>query len=772
VWASFMDPYERIIVNPDQEFHARVTTAHADAGDDDPDKVNLVTARNYDGAPLFTQDEQNQGQPQNCADAVGQMNKGVQFGDGSKSSYANILRVMRGERLGAPTPLRAGSPVPYLAYADLSGASHFPTNIPATRLTGVVAHVGLSYSRPVHDDAARPASSLPPTYKALTHSEALDRIDQLDGDPWQRPPSQLGKATARPGRLGDIWSDFWNWLSGWVQDAINYIEAIVVAVAEDVVVGIQMVVDGVTQVFKAIIKAVEDIAAAIGSVFQMLVKLIEDVIAALSVLFHFGEIIKTHNWMRDQIKAQIGNVKSAITQYVLPDLDTFFGNSEKTIEEFFSELRKQINPASSSSLIDAGSSFQLNNLPGSGSTAHTAFAAKRGAVGPDSGGSSHAVQATWGHQKLKTGLSAPQAVSRGVAPSHGSLADPISDFFTGFLARIAGDGDLSATFGKLKTDIGHLLQPNSAGDFFATALDTLLDILQTLLVGAMAVGQAFIGGTDKTSGKAYGLLALAGELIDEVMKLLTETIDIPVLSWLYKQLFNEDLTVLNAITLVAAIPVTMLYRVVQGKYPSADLGLDSSEQRVDVPPIAVVKMVQGAFGGVAALALGITRAVGDAAAQVWTPDLPAKLTLALGFGYAIMYFPLIGHENDPSKISWGTWTGWGMGLAITLMGIIPIVAAGPVWKGQGERVAFWLTRAILALELLIVFIVAFVKAGNKDATSDVTFARNLVSPLPPMVTWLLAFEELVPLVVVIDVLAGAAVCALNLVLAFAPLKET
>ena len=110
VWASFMDPYERVVVNPDQEYHSRVTTAHADATDDDPDKVNLTTAHNYKGDPLFTEDEKNQGQPQNCADAVRQMNKGVGFGEGSKSSHANILRVMRGERPATGTALRAARP--------------------------------------------------------------------------------------------------------------------------------------------------------------------------------------------------------------------------------------------------------------------------------------------------------------------------------------------------------------------------------------------------------------------------------------------------------------------------------------------------------------------------------------------------------------------------------------------------------------------------------------------------------------------------------------
>ena len=49
IWAGFIDTYERVVVYPDHEFHGRVTTAHANASDDDPDKVNLVTTRSYAG---------------------------------------------------------------------------------------------------------------------------------------------------------------------------------------------------------------------------------------------------------------------------------------------------------------------------------------------------------------------------------------------------------------------------------------------------------------------------------------------------------------------------------------------------------------------------------------------------------------------------------------------------------------------------------------------------------------------------------------------------
>ena len=47
---AFMDPYERMLIYRDREFHNRVSTAHAtdpsQAGADDPTRANLQTARN------------------------------------------------------------------------------------------------------------------------------------------------------------------------------------------------------------------------------------------------------------------------------------------------------------------------------------------------------------------------------------------------------------------------------------------------------------------------------------------------------------------------------------------------------------------------------------------------------------------------------------------------------------------------------------------------------------------------------------------------------
>lgn len=47
VWASFMDPFERIVVYPDHEWHGRAAQSNANANQFDPAKPNLDTVYTY-----------------------------------------------------------------------------------------------------------------------------------------------------------------------------------------------------------------------------------------------------------------------------------------------------------------------------------------------------------------------------------------------------------------------------------------------------------------------------------------------------------------------------------------------------------------------------------------------------------------------------------------------------------------------------------------------------------------------------------------------------
>ncbi|MDN5937683.1 MAG: hypothetical protein L0H83_03390 [Salinisphaera sp.] len=760
VWAGFMDPYERIVVNPDQEFHARVTTAHAVANDDDPDKANLQTAHNYNGQPLFTDGEKSQNQPKNCADAVGQMNKGVGLSGGaSKATFVKVMRAITG---GYSTAEAGAAPQidKYLAYADLTGASHFPANIPALRPANVAAPVGLRFARP------QDGKSSPPAFAAMHHTDALAAIDALPSTkpdaPWLKSAlsaqSADGAFTVR--RTDDLFTDFWNWLKGAVQQAVAYITHIIVAVAEDVVVCIRMIVNGIEQVFKAIIKVVEDIAAAIGSFFQMLEKLIEDVIAALSVLFHFGEIIHTHKWIRDQINANLQQAIGAMQNQVKPPVDQFFQQGEQAITTLFSNIRQQLG---------INDDTQINSLNSAGSTAHTAFTAGPGAVGPTSGGNSHAVQCTHTTQKMKNGL--PSAAQ----PGHSVLSlskdapaiaddddDALSAFVTNFVNSLQTNPAISTAFNNLKSAINNIGQSQSAGDFFKSALSLLLTLVEDLILGMVAVTQALVDG----------LIGAIQALINTVVSLLNTPVDIPFLSWLYQLIFGEPLTILNAVSLVAAIPVTIIYRVVEGRYPSED-GITGTavtsaaltQPRRTAVSADVIKKMQGLIGGTIAIGLGIARAVVDLAGPA-PPRIGTIFVLTFGVAYVSTYFPLMIPGAVPTATQWAE---WGLGAGLALLGTFGVINLKGLQAATQAlfKVVLTFLRVGLGIARFIVFIVAFATSGNRNVVTNVQFARNLFLELPPMFNWLKLLADPANVVLTgIDAVTGVVVCALDITAAF------
>ncbi len=87
-------------------------------------------------------------------------------------------------------------------------------------------------------------------------------------------------------------------MSNAVEQLITVVQKVVTAIGDAVMVGINMLVHGIEQVFHCKIQFLEDIAAAISSFFNMLEKVLSDVLEALSILFHFGEIIKTQQWLK------------------------------------------------------------------------------------------------------------------------------------------------------------------------------------------------------------------------------------------------------------------------------------------------------------------------------------------------------------------------------------------------------------------------------------------------------------------------------------------
>ena len=758
VWAGFMNPYERMVINPDLEFHQRISTAHAEAGDDDPDKVNLITATAYAGTaysatptPLFTADEQSAGQPSNCAQAIAQMNSGVGFG--SSNTTANIAQVARA----------AATLPPYVAYSNLSALTYFATNVPSTRPIQIAVATGLIMTKP---DGAPGTQA---TFSAVHHTDAQAALDALPAPtanpPWETAAALRGQNMRPSSRADNVFKDFWEWLKKTAQTIAVDVTHVIVTIAKDVMVGIRVLVKGVEQVFKAVVKVIDDIASAIGSFFTMISKAVEDVVSALSTLFNFGQIMWTHRWLAGQVESRVNDLLNGIKTYVQPAIDNFFEGAEDAVKARFDQMRADLQTNSGNP--------QINNTKGMGQTTHSTFN-----VGPQGQPpSSHATQCTWGTQKLKSGsksaaTSSPASRTQRANPPTGTADDPVADFFTGFLARLTGDGDLADAVQQLKTDFSNLFKASSAKQFFSTLLVGLLDLVETLVLGALALANAFVDG----------LLGIIDAAIGAVMTLMTDEIQIPVLTWLYEKLFKEPLTLLNLVTLVAAIPVTVIFRVVEGQYPQ-QAGLPTNDTmgtmdtmqrasrraaRINQPrpqqaqaASALAQKILGTFAGIIQLALGIMNAANDSDAENTFPALD-KIIIVGGLLVESFTFPLIG--NDASAVSSDDWFVYGFGVFSTLLGLLPLSSLGPA---KGPNIPQAIIGCVLALVSVAADIIAFIGDGKRNGIADAGFASELIGDIVNLLNPLkYGGTVAVAILVVVDIIGGIAEAFITVITAY------
>lgn len=308
--------------------------------------------------------------------------------------------------------------------------------------------------------------------------------------------------------------------------------------------------------------------------------------------------------------------------------------------------------------------------------------------------------------------------------------DVITDFVNGFINRITGDGDLKDAFAQLQSDFSNLFQPQSGSQFFATALTTLLDILETLLIGLIAVAGAFIDG----------MIGVIDALISAAQDAMNAPLDIPFFSWLYKLVFGSDLTILDLVALVAAIPATMIFKVVQGAYPSQS-GLPDpatmangstpatqsagamSPQEVEAAQdiLSAIRALVGVGNGICIFAAGIMQGAGDVSDDL--PSWVGKLSFATGIIITCFSIPLI--YTTPDKVSKFDWVSYGCAAFIAFASGFGVLASNPTTQKILSAVLSFQNICCLAY---VIF--AYIEDKATDKAAQFGFAGNIGSVLP------------------------------------------
>ena len=595
-------------------------------------------------------------------------------------------------RPGAP----AAAVNAYLAYADLAGAFYAPVSTPANRAVTVLTTTGFSFD----------ATSTTP-FTPMSVVDAANAIDALVSAELPAPGSILSK-------LRELWDK--------IKSGAATVARFVVSVGKDIYIGLQYIEDGVENVLRQALHAIADFAIAIGSVFVQLGKDIVKAAEALSVIFHLGQVIDTYHLMTNFLGQTnlVGKVQADRSH-----IFTHLGGIGTEIADSFNQIIGELEGGGATGRATA----TIGGLNGMGNSPRTIFT-----VGPKNTAptSSQAVPAMWGVHKLRQNY--PNATA---PPARSGVAQPKSDPLAAFLTRFFSSPNNSSQLSQAHHNIHTQLNFSSAKEFFATLLSTLLTGLEDVALAAVDLVQSLVDGV---------VAAITEDVISGL-----ETIQIPVLSALWKALTGNPLTFLDVLLFVAAIPVTLVYRITEGAYPQAQFAAG-----VAASATTVLNRVAGLMSSIFGLINGAFSAISDALviADVTLDGGPKWLMGILGTAAAVGLTIAAGLSIGTAKESLVIFAA-ALGIASLVMNLsyVPLPAEVPSVVG-----------VLLALLLAVIVWQEYVHTQKQEA-DKLNLSAGVLGLVPAIVNPIkfLPDDTLAPFVSPIaDVAFGQAVAWLTL----------
>ena len=384
------------------------------------------------------------------------------------------------------------------------------------------------------------------------------------------------------------------------------------------------------------------------------------------------------------------------------------------------------------------------DCPVGGSTVHSTFTVSAKGGGAPSNQSS---QSTWALQKFNGGIGAGSVSAvRGLQAS----GNPVSAFFSGFIARLSGDGNLANEWQQIKSGAQQLGNSSSASDFLKQGLAELLRIVALLAEGVLAVSNAFVDG----------LLAEINALV--------------------QSMFGAGGISHHRAGHSGAVVVV----------PTAVRGTADDSQRADAgsrdpghPPVAshrgpvairqhggtldgTGRPRRGAAGGPesvwpgqrgAVRHSGILFGVGDAKGTGSVPLIIGRGALACSVAISGFSVPAISSDTS----SFFDWTSWAVGLSMGLLNIFGSMNFDP---GLSEELTAFVPAMLTALSIGQIFVLSieFGVQPPPNVINQVALGVTMAALLPSLINPLKLASEIGAVVVaVLDVVMGLAVAVMG-----------
>ena len=345
-------------------------------------------------------------------------------------------------------------------------------------------------------------------------------------------------ALVTEGPVSGILSEIGDAIETAAGDVLQALEAAGEAIYEYVIQPVAQGVKGVLQFFVKIgekvltfvIRTLSELMQVISWLFQQLALLIKDLIELLGFLFSWGDILDTHDVLRQASLNCLDQVEISLK------------GAGPQIESFFNDLIAQLPGIANSPVL---ATYGDTNLATVMSTA------------PDSGQSQAATTASDFSNSPAGSFTNYQLAHGGITQASPNIGDDIVQAVSDFLNTIIQVGkDVGDGVEFLIKGIINLFQ---SGQLTLKNLAVLLldDVVATILA---SIRDLLVGGCN-----------IIGDLVELAKDVMTKVIEIPLLSGLYRLISGgSDPTLLDGMALLLAIPSTVAYKLVRGEAPFPD----------------------------------------------------------------------------------------------------------------------------------------------------------------------------------------------------------
>jgi hypothetical protein len=297
--------------------------------------------------------------------------------------------------------------------------------------------------------------------------------------------------------------------------------------------------NGVTQVLDLVIHTVEDIVSAIKTAFRYIGRAVDDAIQWLKSLFNWSDVINTKN----VVEALLNGMMTKLGENLDPNSQVYAG---KVFNQYYDDLVATVQDgftkAESAFSSTPTISDTANSVPYPGSAAPMG----PNALNPSSVSNAQSANST--HTNYVHGHATTYVSQGGIMPA-ANAGSSLQSLFDAIDANLNKDPYKTAQMEAVTN-----LKGLTAKSFADVVIFDIINAIDKAVMLLLDVVEAVIDE----------LFSLMGSALSSLQALFTKSINIPVISWIYKKISGHALTMLDLFSLCAALPATLLYKLTFG----------------------------------------------------------------------------------------------------------------------------------------------------------------------------------------------------------------